>query len=214
MVARRKPLLSQKNMTPQHQTNHKTSGIITFGQTRPTWRCLTRMHSALFGEKQMHSILAQTPHTNCEAQWWKYNGLGLSNSLSLAKTWESATTITTQTNQMYNSWIYLLQINLPAKYLPGLSLQLCCNYRNPATPKVWFKDTTSEISHCYHKSSKDLAALPCPLLTSLLCFTINSSHSPVEIMPTYQLSTERLCQNITRFFKEYVDLFLRLSNKM
>lgn len=138
MVARRKPLLSQKNMTPQHsfteqhQTNDKTSGIITFGQKRPKWRCLTRMHSALFGEKQTHSILAQTPHTNCQAQWWKYNGLGLSNSLSLAKTRESATTITTQTNLQYNSWIYLLQINLPAKYLPGLSLINYVVTRNPA----------------------------------------------------------------------------------
>lgn len=143
----------------------------------------------------------------------------MSNSLSLAKTWELATTITTQTNLQYNSWIYLLQINLPAKYLPGLSLINYVVTRNPAclltaTPKLWFKDTTREISHCHHKSSKYLAALPCPLLTSLLCFNINSSHSPVEIMLMYQLSTERLCQNITRFFKEYFDVFLRLSNKM
>jgi len=45
-------------------------------KTRPKWKCLAIMHSAMFGEKKTkHSISAQTPHTNCQALWLDDLGL-------------------------------------------------------------------------------------------------------------------------------------------
>ena len=37
-------------------TNHKTSGIMAFGQMSPKWRCLAIMHSDTFGENQTQHI--------------------------------------------------------------------------------------------------------------------------------------------------------------
>ena len=51
--------------------NHKASGMMSFGQMRPKWRCfLVIMHSTMHVENQTHSISAQLPHANCQAQWW------------------------------------------------------------------------------------------------------------------------------------------------
>ena len=43
-------------------TNHKTSGTMSFGQTRPKWRCLVIMHSSTFGENQTQPMSTNTSY--------------------------------------------------------------------------------------------------------------------------------------------------------
>jgi len=43
-----------------NQTNPKTSGTMSFGQTIPKWRGLAIMHSAMFWEKQTQHISTNT----------------------------------------------------------------------------------------------------------------------------------------------------------
>lgn len=40
------------------------------------WRYLTRIYSAIF-DKTKHRKIAQIPHTNCQARWWRVDDLGL-----------------------------------------------------------------------------------------------------------------------------------------
>ena len=42
-------------------TNHKTSGTMSFGQTRPKWRCLVIVHSTTSGENQKQHISRNYP---------------------------------------------------------------------------------------------------------------------------------------------------------
>ncbi|MEE6525403.1 hypothetical protein FKM82_025385 [Ascaphus truei] len=44
------------------RTNHKTSGTMSFGETRPKWRCLAIMHSSTFGKKQTQHISTNTSY--------------------------------------------------------------------------------------------------------------------------------------------------------
>lgn len=55
--------------------NHKTSGRVSFRQTRPKWRCTT---SRLV--KTKHNISTQKPHTNCQACWGRGDDVGLFGS--------------------------------------------------------------------------------------------------------------------------------------
>ena len=54
-------------------TNHKTSGTMSFEQTRPKWRCLVKMHGSMFGENQIQHISTnisyQMSSTVVEG-WW------------------------------------------------------------------------------------------------------------------------------------------------
>lgn len=45
--------------------NYKTSGTMSFGKTRAKWRRLA----------PPNSISAQTPHSNCQTQWWRSDSL-------------------------------------------------------------------------------------------------------------------------------------------
>jgi len=63
---RRKHLLSKKNMAAQLRFAklhlNKISGTMSFGQTRPKWRCLVIMHSSTFGENQTQHISINTSY--------------------------------------------------------------------------------------------------------------------------------------------------------
>lgn len=47
-------------------TKHRTSGTMLFGHTRPKCRCLTVVHSAMFGEKRTEHISYQLSRTVVE----------------------------------------------------------------------------------------------------------------------------------------------------
>lgn len=60
-----------------------TPGTMSFGWMRLKWSYLAIMHSAVFEkQKKKHSILAQIPHTNYQAWWWRGGDLGILQSLS------------------------------------------------------------------------------------------------------------------------------------
>ena len=102
-------LFSLKSLQSCIWTNHKTSGTMSFGQTRPKWRCLVIMHSSTSGENQ-------TCHTNCQARWWRADDLGLF--------WDLGTLQSTMNSSVYQS---ILESNVrPSVWQLKLGWNLSC----------------------------------------------------------------------------------------